>query len=294
MEVFIGLPAYNEEKNLPKILEQLNELNYNIIVCDDGSSDKTNEIAKKFNVNLIEHKQNLGYGASIKSIFQQAKQLHADILVTFDSDGQHDVNDIKNIIEPILNNNSDIVIGSRFLNKKNHIPKYRKTGINVITKITNSTINQKITDSQSGFRAYSKKSLEKIIPTNSGMGISTEILIKASEKDLKIEEIPIVISYEGETSTHNPITHGSEVIASTIKYIAIKRPLTFFGIPCLIFFIIGGIFGYITIENYIDDGYLNTNLAIISASLLFLSIILLITIIIIVTIITVIQENKNN
>ena len=293
MKIFIGIPAFNEEKNISSIILKIKEKFPNIIVCNDGSTDMTKKIIEELNVITINHEKNLGYGAGIRSLFLKAKELNADILVTFDADGQHRIEDIEKVIQPILNNKSDIVIGSRFLdeNEKN-VPKYRKVGIKVITKITNSSIKQKLTDSQSGFRAYSKNVLSGISPTEVGMGISTEILIKASSKNYIISEVPIIISYEGETSTHNPIRHGTSVIASTIKYISIKRPLTFFGIPCIIFFIFGGMFAYYTIENYVDVGRLNTNLAIISMGLILLGIIFLISIIIIITIITVVEENK--
>ena len=168
---------------------------------------------------MINHEKNLGYGGAIRSIFLKAKEIDGDILVTFDADGQHRIEDIKNVIEPIINQKADLVIGSRFLDEnEKEVPQYRKVGIKVITKITNASINEQLTDSQSGFRAYSKKVVNELNPTELGMGISTEILIKASSKNFKILEVPIKILYSGDTSTHNPVTHGSSVIFSTIKY----------------------------------------------------------------------------
>ena len=130
------------------------------------------------------------------------------------------------------------------------VPQYRKVGIKVITKITNATIKKQLTDSQSGFRAYSKKVVNELNPSELGMGISTEILIKASSKNFKILEVPIKILYTGDTSTHNPISHGSSVIISTIKYTSLQRPLTFYGIPSVVFLIIGGAFSYLAIQYY--------------------------------------------
>ena len=106
--------------------------------------------------------------------------MNGDILVTFDADGQHRIEDIDKVINPVLDGQSDIVIGSRFLDgSKKEVPQYRKVGIKVITKITNVTIKKELTDSQSGFRAYSKRVLNEIKPAESGMGVSTEILIKS-------------------------------------------------------------------------------------------------------------------
>ena len=294
MKIFIGIPAFNEEKNIASIILKIKEKFPNIIVCNDGSTDMTKEIIEELDVITINHEKNLGYGAGIRSLFLKAKELNADILITFDADGQHRIEDIEKVIQPILNNESDIVIGSRFLdeNEKN-VPKYRKVGIKVITKITNSTIKEKLTDSQSGFRAYSKKVLGGISPTEVGMGISTEILIKSSNKNFKISEVPIKILYEGDTSTHNPISHGSSVMMSTIKYTALQRPLTFYGIPSMIFLILGSIFSYYSIEYYVEVGRLSTNLTIVAATTILIGVFLLITAILLFSLVSVVREGKN-
>ena len=115
----------------------------------------------------------------------------------------------------------------------------RKFGIKAITKLTNVVGGTNISDSQSGFRAYNKKILQNISPSEKGMGISTEILMKSQKNGYRITEVPIIIKYEGDTSTHNPISHGSSVIFSTLQYVAIQRPLTFYGIPGICFLLIG-------------------------------------------------------
>ena len=231
------------------MIVKLKKISDEIIVCNDGSSDLTGEIAEKMGVIVINHEKNLGYGAGISSIIKKSKEIDTDILVTFDADGQHRVEDVKKVTDPIMNGEADLVIGSRFLNKdKAEVPGYRKIGINIITKVTNSGLKEKITDSQSGFRAYNKKLISNLDTSNLGMGISTEILIKTSSLGFKIAEVPITIIYEGKTSTHNPISHGTSVLFSTIKYTSIEHPLKFYGIPCLIFFIIGMAFTGLSID----------------------------------------------
>ena len=244
LKVVVGIPAFNEEKNIAKIIVKLQKVADSIIVCNDGSTDLTKEICEKMGVEVINHPKNLGYGAGIRSIFLKAADMDSDILVTFDADGQHRIEDIASVIEPITKNNADIVIGSRFLKDENseNVPKYRKIGIKAITSITDSVTNLKLTDSQSGFRAYTKKVLQEIIPSDKGMGVSTEILIKASQKKFKVQEVPIKILYEGETSTHHPVSHGASVIFSTMKYASIEHPLKFYGIPGIIFLAIGLLF----------------------------------------------------
>ena len=294
MKIIIGIPAFNEEKNIASIITKLMGITDTVIVCNDGSSDLTSKIAEKMGAVVINHEKNLGYGGAIRSIFFKAKEMNGDVLVTFDADGQHRVEDVKTVIEPIINQEADLVIGSRFLDEsEKEVPQYRKVGIKVITKITNVSIKKQLTDSQSGFRAYSKQVINELNPSELGMGISTEILIKASSKNFKIFEVPIKIIYSGDTSTHNPVTHGSSVIISTIKYTSLQRPLTFYGIPSIIFLIIGSAFSYLAIQYYVEIGRLNTNLTTIGASTVLIGVVLLITAILLFSLVSVVRENSN-
>jgi len=289
----VGIPAFNEEKNIAAIITKLADITDTIIVCNDGSSDLTSDIAEKMGAFVINHEKNLGYGAAIRSIFLKAKELDGDILVTFDADGQHRIEDIEQVTKPIIDQEADLVIGSRFLDEsEKEVPRYRKVGIKVITKITNASIKKQLTDSQSGFRAYSKKVLAELNPSELGMGISTEILIKASSKNFRITEVPIKILYTGDTSTHNPVSHGSSVILSTIKYTSIEHPLKFYGIPSMILFIIGISFTYLSAEYYAEIGRLNTNLTIIAAGTVLIAVVLLITSILLYSLVSVVREKN--
>ena len=290
MKITIGIPAYNEEKNIASIITKLKKITDSIIVCDDGSSDMTSDISKNLGAIVITHKKNMGYGVAINSIFQKAKEVNSDLLVTFDADGQHRVEDIEKVVEPLKNNIADLVIGSRFLDNKSDVPNYRKIGIKVITQITNTSMKKKLTDSQSGFRAYNKQVLLQISPSDIGMGISTEILIKSSSKGLRIMEVPITILYSGDTSTHNPISHGTSVLVSTIKYTSIEHPLKFYGIPSLIFLIIGSAFTYSAIQYYVEIGRLSTNLTVIGAVTVLTGLVLLITAILLFSLVSVVRE----
>ena len=293
MKIIVGIPAFNEEKNIAPIITKLMNIADKIIVCDDGSTDLTSKISEKLGALVIKHEKNMGYGAAIRSIFLKAKDLNGEILVTFDADGQHRVQDIQNVINPIINGESEIVIGSRFLDEnEKDVPTYRKVGIKVITKITNATIKEKLTDSQSGFRAYSKKVINELNPSELGMGISTEILIKASTKNFRISEVPIKIIYKGDTSTHNPLSHGSSVLFSTIKYTSIEHPLKFYGIPSVILFTIGLFLTYYSVEYYADIGRLNTNLTLVSAGVMLTAIVLSIAGILLYSLISVVREKN--
>ena len=290
MKITIGIPAFNEAKNIAAIIIELKKITDSIIVCDDGSSDLTAEISEKLGSTVIRHEKNMGYGAAINSIFKKCVEINSDVLVTFDADGQHRTDDIEKVLKPIKENQADIVIGSRFLDNKSDVPNYRKVGIKIITKVTNASIKKKLTDSQSGFRAYNRQVLTQINPSDIGMGISTEILIKASSKGLRITEVPIKILYSGNTSTHNAVSHGTSVLISTIKFTSIEHPLKFYGIPSLIFLILGSIFTYLAVEYYVDVGRLNPNLTMVGIGTILIGIVLLISAILLFTLVNVVRE----
>lgn len=294
MKIAIGIPAYNEEKNIAGIICKLKKISDTIIVCDDGSSDLTGKISEEMNAILITHQRNKGYGSAIKSIFNKAKEIQSDILVTFDADGQHRIEDIERVLDPIKKNDADIVIGSRFLeNFESDVPKYRKFGIKIITKITNSTLKEDVTDSQSGLRAYTKHALEKIELLENGMGVSTEILIKGSKEGLRIAEVPIKILYHKDSSTHDPVSHGTSVIFSTLRIITIQRPLTFYGITGLGFLILGLFFVGWTLQLYSESGSIVTNVTLIGIGLSIIGVLLLITATILYSIIQIMTEKRN-
>ena len=292
MKITVGIPAYNEEKTIAKIIVKLKKTVDQIIVCDDGSTDSTSEIAESLGATVVKHAKNSGYGMAIRSIFLKSREINADILVTLDADGQHKIEDINKIIKPVVDGEADISIGSRFLKEDNNTPGYRKLGVKIITKVTNSSLSEKITDAQSGFRAYNNKVLQSLTPADSGMGISTEILIKSSNLGLKIVEVPTEIQYEGDTSTQNPVSHGTEVLMSTLKYISIERPLRFYGIPSAIFFVIGLTFTFLSIQYYAEIGRLSTNLTLVAAGTLLIAIILIVTAILLYSLVSVVREGR--
>ena len=294
MKTIVGIPAYNEEKNIAKIIINSKKIADQILVCDDGSTDSTVAIAESLGATVIKHPKNLGYGSAIHSIFLKAKEIDADILVTIDADGQHRTQDITKVIEPIKKGDADLIVGSRFLDlSEEKIPEYRKIGIKIITKVTNSSLKNKITDSQSGFRAYNKKVISKLNVSDVGMGISTEILIKSSSLGFRIAEVPIKILYDGDTSTHNPISHGTSVLFSTVKYTSIEHPLKFYGIPSIIFLIVGLSFTFLSIQYFTEIGRINESLTLIAAGTTLIGVILLITSILLYSLVSVVREKNS-
>ncbi|MDH5733513.1 MAG: hypothetical protein OEY88_07000, partial [Candidatus Bathyarchaeota archaeon] len=160
--------------------------------------------------------------------------------------------EIPKLVKPIQDGEADIVIGSRFLEGTNkEIPRYRRLGIKLITRMSNGTLEGKISDAQSGFRAYNRKAIQNLKLQENGMGVSAEILVKAGRQNLKVTEVPIGISYKGmETSTHNPLRHGWNVIAAILRLILYRKPLEFLGIPGTILFLAGVVMALVFYYDY--------------------------------------------
>jgi glycosyltransferase involved in cell wall biosynthesis len=250
------IPAYNEERNIEKTIINVAKFVNQVIVCDDGSTDNTVLKAENAGAYVIKLQKNLGKGAALKEIFKFAKSSNIDIMITIDADGQFVPEEIPLLLQPIIEKKSDIVVGYRF-DDKTEMPQYRKIGNKVLDKITNLAEDIGVRDTQSGFRSYSKKAIETINFSTNGFGADSEILIDAAKKKLKISEEKITVIYNtgGRTSTKDPITHTSEVIASVVEQIAIKNPLKYLGIPGIISIFISVIFGIHLIAGFNETGY---------------------------------------
>ena len=139
--VVAGIPAYNEEKTIARVILGAQRYAHIVVVCDDGSADLTAEIAERLGAVVVRHEKNLGYGAALQSLFKRAKELKADVLVTLDSDGQHDPSEIPRLVKPIEDGAAEVVLGSRFMDKNGtaDMPAYRQLGVRVITKLSNGS-----------------------------------------------------------------------------------------------------------------------------------------------------------
>lgn len=215
--IIIAIPAYNEEHYISNVVTKSKPYASEVIVIDDASNDLTSQMAKKAGALVVKHQVNKRYGGAISSCFRVAKERDADILIILDGDGQHNPEDIPVVLNPILNNAADLIIGSRFLNLNNKIPSYRKFGINIITFLVNIFSKLKITDSQSGFRAFGRLAQELEPFDEKCMGISIEIILKARLRSLRIKEVPISVFYHNDGSSINPIKHGLSVAITVLK-----------------------------------------------------------------------------
>lgn len=230
------IPALNEERTIGKVIVGTLPYVDRVIVCDDGSGDMTAAIAEKLGANVIRHERNKGKGEAFRSLFSASRDMGADVMITIDGDDQHDPSDIPKLLDPIAKGQADVVIGSRFHAENKGIPSYRKAG----NKLLNAVTVPGVSDTQSGFRAYNRRAIEALRPSESGMGVDSEILMDASTQGLRVMEVPVSVMYGiGKTSTHNPIYHTVDVLTSAIKLTSIRHPMTFYGIPGLAVTLLG-------------------------------------------------------
>lgn len=193
-------------------------------MCDDGSWDATGKIAERFGAEVIRHRQNIGYGGAIRTLFKRAEKLDADVLVTLDSDGQHSPSEIPRLVKPIDEGVAEVVLGSRFLNRQGYVdmPFIRRLGVKIITKLISESRRNGVTDAQSGFRAYNKRAVKQLaMVSENGMSASVELLRLADKGGFKVCEVPISRKYldnAGSTvSTKNSLRHGVSLLAFIFK-----------------------------------------------------------------------------
>ena len=199
MKIFVVIPAYNEEQRIGQVLKELSALPYQVVVVDDASTDNTYNIACSYKVDVLRHRVNRDQGAALASGNVYALSQGADIIVHFDADGQFLAKEIADIIKPIISEGCDIVFGSRFLGKKSNLPFFKEKIIFPLARIFNKVfLGVSLSDPQSGFRAMTRATAQKIVIEQDGKAHCSEIMAKAYEYKLKIKEVPIRVIYHNE------------------------------------------------------------------------------------------------
>lgn len=280
LNVMVGMPAYNEEKRISTVISEIQKHCGFVVVVDDGSNDNTAKFAAASGAKVVMHKVNRGYGGALRTIFKTAREYQPDILIIIDSDGQHNPTDIPRMIDKIKEG-YDVVIGSRFLTResKAQIPSYRKFGMKVLDTATQmATPNIRITDSQSGFRAYSKEAYNLIHLSGDGMSAGSEILVQLDSARMKIAEIPINVRYDLDgTSSQNPLRHGVSVLMNVVRFVTIRRPVLSFGLPGSLALFVGVILAIWAFDIVAQTGIWSTAITLLAALLSYMGVLLIVT-----------------
>jgi glycosyltransferase involved in cell wall biosynthesis len=227
--VVIAVPAYNEERFIGSVVIQSLRYASDVVVIDDGSRDATAYIAEQAGAYVLRHTVNKGKSEAVNTALLWARARHVEALVFIDGDGQHRPDEIETVLAPVLAGEADMVVGSRFLEVKSAIPAYRKVGQHAFTAITNVASSVPVTDSQSGFRAFSRKAIETLHFTGTGLSVESEMQFQAKEHGLVITEVPISVVY-AEKAKRSPVAHGLQILSNLTKLVSQHRPLFFFGL----------------------------------------------------------------
>ena len=195
-EVCVLLPFYNEEEILGEVISNLKNNDYFVLGIDDGSSDNSKEIARKSEILVLSHSTNLGQGAALQTGIEFARlNPNFKYFVTFDSDGQHKVENIQEVIQPLIKNEADIVFGTRFQDDKTKFPLIKRVILKLAIKYTKLSTGVPLTDTHNGFRALNRNAITKINLSFSGMTHASEFVEKAGKLNIRIKEVPVHILY---------------------------------------------------------------------------------------------------
>lgn len=224
----VVIPAFKEERYIGSVILRARKYVDMVIVVDDGSPDATAEVALAAGATVIKHDINKGYGAALATALLTARQVGADAAVLIDADGQHDPSQIPHLLEPILVGSADMVVGSRYLQKEGEVPQNRAIAHRVVTAMTNGGSGLQLSDSQCGYRAFSKRALDDMNIESQGMSAASEFQFLATECEWQVKEVPVIITYD-ERVKRNLIMHGLDVVYGIMQLVSRSRPLFFFG-----------------------------------------------------------------
>ncbi len=260
MKIVVTIPAYNEEKTIGKVIEDImrvmhsNKYNFEIIVVDDGSKDKTAEIAKNSGAKVYSHPKNYGLAEAFRTEIEKCLEHKADIIVHTDADGQYLASDIPKLINEIKNGN-ELVLGSRFKGKIESMSFINRLGNIAFSKVVSQVSGIKISDAQTGFRAFTREVAEKI-KISSVHTYTQEQIIRAVRQKFRIMEIPVYFARRDGRSRliSNPFGYAAKAWITIFRIYRDYEPLKFFGYIGGILFAIGFILGLFVLYTFFTEG----------------------------------------
>jgi glycosyltransferase involved in cell wall biosynthesis len=260
------VPAHNEERFIGSVVLKTRKYVDEVIVVDDGSSDGTAEVAEAAGAIVIRHERNQGKGAALNSGFGKARDLGPEAIVTLDGDWQHLVDELPLVVAPVLEGQADVVVGSRYLENNSGVPLHRILGHRAFTFLTNLVSGVHVTDSQSGFRAFSPRAAAAAEFSSAGFSVESEMQFLARQHQLKVVEVPITSRYQ-DKAKRSVVGHGVRVLNGILQLVGQHRPLLFFGVPGLAGLLIGVAWGIWVVAIYRRSQTLAVGYALISVLL---------------------------
>ncbi len=243
------IPAHNEERYIGSVVIKARRIANTVIVVDDGSSDSTAEIAELAGALVVRHEVNRGKGVALNTGFKRARDFNPDVVITLDGDWQHRPEEMALVAAPILKDEADIVVGSRYLAKHSDVPRQRVIGHWGFTSFTNIVSGVALTDSQSGYRAFSRAALNALSFSSDSFSVESEMQFLAKDHKLRVLEVPITVRYVDKPK-RNVLHHGMIVLNGILRLVAQHRPLLFFAVPGVVILLIGLVLGGWVVYTY--------------------------------------------
>jgi glycosyltransferase involved in cell wall biosynthesis len=265
-KVVVVIPAFNEERFIGSVVLKTRRFADVVIVVDDGSSDDTAGVAEAAGAVTVCHAVNQGKGMALNTGFRRARELAPDAVVMLDGDGQHLPEELATVLGPVLRDEADIVVGSRYLDRASDVPRHRILGHWFINRLTNACAGLSSTDSQSGYRAFSRRALDALTFSSNGFSVESEMQFLAQDLGLRFAEVPITIRYP-DKAKRSVMAHGLMVLNGILQLVGQHRPLLFFGVPGLLVLLTGMGWGGVVVRIYSTSNELAVGYALISVLL---------------------------
>ena len=247
------VPAFNEDKYIASVVLKVRSHVDRVLVVDDGSRDLTASLAAEAGAAVVRHAANRGKGAAVRTGLRWVIDAGAEAVVLLDGDGQHRPEHIEQLVAPVLAGQADLVVGSRFIGRdaRRNIPGWRVLGQRALNAATTLGSGRRLTDSQSGFRALSRRAARLMRDglRSDGFSVESEMQLLAREHGLVTVEAPIVVDYDVPLK-RNPVAHGLAVLDGLLRLVGQTRPLLVLSGPGLVVLLLGLLLGLVVVETY--------------------------------------------
>lgn len=264
MHVLVTIPAYNEEKTIGEVIAGVNKvmrqskLRFSVMVVDDGSTDRTAEAAKRAGASVVKHPYNYGLAEAFRTEMKEAIRKRPDVIVHTDADGQYLATDIPKLLKPIQDGRADLVLGSRFMGKIEGMPLIKRLGNRAFSSVISKITRVRITDGQTGFRAFTRQLAEKIdiISTHT---YTQEMVIKAIKEKFRVVEVPVYFAKRKAGKSKlisSPFGYAMRAWVNIFRIYRDFEPLKFFGTIASVFIIPGILIGLYMVYLFLTQGYI--------------------------------------